>query len=365
MKTRRFRNFLIGLVGTVVIAVGLTLFTTATATTPSYYAVTNLGTLGGSNSYAFGINDTGQVVGEAETSSGNSHAFLWKEGAMTDLDPLNSGNSFAIDINNRGQVLSNFGSHGSTTPSGSGFLWSNGTITNFSIHDYGSDDSIWPLGINDVGQVAGGFIVIGTPYIHACLLKDGNQTDLHTEFNFDAGSIAYEINNSGQVVGNVDFTVEIDGGVVPSNDYHAFFWKDGTMTDLGTLGGSNSDASDINNKGQVVGEAKTSSDTSHAFLWKDSTMIDLGTLDGYSNSFAFGINNKGQVVGKAETSSGTSRAFFWKDGTMTDLNSLIPANSGWELTEAQSINKNGQIVGTGKFNGQTNAFLLTPVWLIN
>jgi len=362
MKTRRFRNFLIGLVGTVVIAVGLTLFTTATATTPSYYAVTNLGTLGGSNSYAFGINDTGQVVGEAETSSGNSHAFLWKDGAMTDLDPLNSGNSFAIDINNRGQVLSNFGSHGSTTPSGSGFLWSNGTITNFG--DYMSG-SIIPFGINDVGQVAGFFIVFGTPYGHACLWKDGNQTDLHTEFNFDGGSIAYEINNSGQVVGNVDFTVEIDGGVVPSNDYHAFFWKDGTMTDLGTLGGSNSDASDINNKGQVVGEAKTSSETSHAFLWKDSTMIDLGTLDGYSNSFAFGINNKGQVVGKAETSSGTSRAFFWKDSTMTDLNSLIPANSGWELTEAQSINKNGQIVGTGKFNGQTNAFLLTPVWLIN
>ena len=361
MKTRRIRNFLISLVGTVVIAVGLSLFTTATATTPSYYAVTNLGTLGGRNSYAFDINETGQVVGGAQTSSGNSHAFLWKDGAMTDLDSLNSGDSLAIDINNRGQVVSNFSSYGITTNITDGFLWSNGTITNFNVFS-----SILPLGINDVGQVAGTFVVEATVYLHACFWKDDNITDLHTELNFDASSSAFGINNSGQVVGNVDFTVEFDNGFpVTGNDYHAFLWKDGTMTDLGTLGGSNSKAYDINNKGQVVGEAKTSSETFHAFLWKDSTMIDLGTLDGYSNSFAFGINNKGQVVGKAETSSGASHAFLWKDGTMTDLNSLIPANFGWELTEAHSINKNGQIVGTGIFNGRNNAFLLTPVWLIN
>jgi probable HAF family extracellular repeat protein len=180
MKTRRFRNFLIGLVGTVVIAVGLTLFTTATATTPSYYAVTNLGTLGGSNSYAFGINETGQVVGEAETSSGNSHAFLWKDGAMTDLDSLNSGDSFAIDINNRGQVLSNFGSHGNASPSG--FLWSNGTITNFAIYNH--DSSLWPLGINDVGQVAGGFIVIGLPMsTPACGRMATEQTSIQSSIS--------------------------------------------------------------------------------------------------------------------------------------------------------------------------------------
>jgi probable HAF family extracellular repeat protein len=50
---------------------------------------------------------------------------------------------------------------------------------------------------------------------------------------------------------------------------------------------------------------------------------------------------------------------------MTDLNSLLPANSGWELTTANAINEQGQIVGSGKKDGQTKAFLLTPVVTTN
>ena len=50
---------------------------------------------------------------------------------------------------------------------------------------------------------------------------------------------------------------------------------------------------------------------------------------------------------------------LYEKGVLIDLNSLIPASSGWVLTEARGINESGQIVGTGVLNGQERAFLLT------
>jgi probable HAF family extracellular repeat protein len=94
------------------------------------------------------------------------------------------------------------------------------------------------------------------------------------------------------------------------------------------------------------------------------TVTDLGTLGG-TNSVPYAINNKGQVVGSSKITSGNQHAFLWKRGTLYDLNSLISNNSGWELTNASSINDVGQIVGTGKFNGQQRTFLLTPLRVIH
>jgi hypothetical protein len=58
--------------------------------------------------------------------------------------------------------------------------------------------------------------------------------------------------------------------------------------------------------------------------------------------------------------SSTTHAALWSNGTATDLNSLVNAASGWVLLSANSINDSGQIVGDGIFNGQKEAFLLTP-----
>ena len=56
------------------------------------------------------------------------------------------------------------------------------------------------------------------------------------------------------------------------------------MQDLGTLGGTDSDGTAINDAGQVTGTSTLTGDfttqTQHAFLWDGATMRDLGTLGG-------------------------------------------------------------------------------------
>ena len=92
-------------------------------------------------------------------------------------------------------------------------------------------------------------------------------------------------------------------------------------------------------------------------------MTDLGTLGG-TQSNAFGINDEGQVVGSSQLASGTvTHAFLYSGGAMTDLNSLADNSAaGWTLTQASGINDLGWIVGSGVDPaGDTHAILLTPL----
>ena len=74
------------------------------------------------------------------------------------------------------------------------------------------------------------------------------------------------------------------------------------ITDLGTLGGTNSNARGINVFGQVVGYSTTAGGATHAFIYAGGMMADLGTLGGTS-SYAYGISDGGQIVGTSNTSA--------------------------------------------------------------
>jgi probable HAF family extracellular repeat protein len=167
-------------------------------------------------------------------------------------------------------------------------------------------------------------------------------------------SSATGINDRGDVVGNsalADFSFE-----------HGFFDRDGIMSDLGTLpGGSGSHAAAINQRDQVTGYAGAPDGRIHAFLYRDGGMQDLGAPSGYLNGAGLALNDRDEVVGEADMGGeATVTAFIWSNGVWRDLNSLIPPNSGWFLSVAAGIDARGEIVGTGSFDGSQRAFVLTP-----
>ena len=132
---------------------------------------------------------------------------------------------------------------------------------------------------------------------------------------------------------------------------------------MGTLGGLNSDAYGLNNRGQVVGFSEMADYAVHAFLWDaDTGMTDIGTIADYWGREALAINTAGQVIGVVyDDQGGNMRPFLYADGVMHDLNDLIPAGSGWVLRNASAINNAGMIVGNGKLNEAGRAFMLVPL----
>jgi len=231
----------------------------------------DLGTLGGPDAIANLVNERGQIVGESYTSSDPSSycaenlglglttgAFLWQNGKMVNLGSFGGTCTYAVDLNNRGQVV------GTSTLAGDiehhPFLSDRTAFTDLGTFG-GTEGSA--NAINDAGEAVGWAAYPGDEVLHASLWKNGRMTDLGT-IDGDPLSFAFTINAKGQVAGssvNADFT-----------QFRAFLWQDGgPIVDLNTLIPGNSVLyltvpETINERGEIAGIGLDPNGNQHAFL---------------------------------------------------------------------------------------------------
>jgi len=163
---------------------------------------------------------------------------------------------------------------------------------------------------------------------HAFYYKDGNVRDLGTLGGHD--SWAHGANDRGQVVGDSETGQSSIGG---------FLYQDGVLQDFGALVGMLATAHGINKQGQVTGGATTSDFYTHAYVYNDGVVHDLGTLGG-SWSEGLAINDRGNVTGYSATSDQNVRAFIYRDGVMEDIGTLGCCNS-----LGSDINERGDVTG--------------------
>jgi probable HAF family extracellular repeat protein len=318
-----------------------------------------------------GVGDNGQPDPLAGFLLPQIHGILWEHGSMTDLGTLEGGYlSFAIGVNNRGEVV---GAAQNTVPDPNSMFYPYGTQTRAFY---------WKNGVmQDLGTL-------------------GSGTDAQAAL----------INEHGQVVG-WSYTNSAPSNICAGLWNFGFFLTTGSfiwdpkngMRDIGDLGGSCTIATDLNNRGQVVGLSAVAGDLElHPFVWDAvNGMTDLDPSTGRNTIFALAINEHGTVVGSTcgrglpgechsfrwqitagkwkRTDLGKGSVptsingfgqivgygnipYLWADGgPMVDLSTLVPPDSGLQIYEVDQINNRGEIaVQASDANGNNHGVLLIP-----
>src|SRR5581483_5430520 len=399
------------------IAAGALLAALLSAQPERRYTVIDLGTLGGAYSFGLGINISGDVAGAAATAAQTdgfaATASLWrmKNGKVgaTDLGVLGppqfpscpTCNSDAAAVDVFGEVA--MGSEIATLdPNGEDFgqfdpanpthritraaIWRNGMMTLLPNLPGGNNAN--PFWMNNLGQVSG-FAENGT-FDSTCSKATPFQKQRFQPVIWrtngqiqrvlspltakgDTVAFAFTINDLGETVGASGLcgTTGLPPAAIGSSSAtHAVLWKpDGSVTDLGSLGGATNIASSINNLGEVVGTARSPKDgTVHTFRWTRLTgMQDYGAFPGAVATIAgccHTINDFGQIVGSTvePTNPYFGRAIIWQGTQPKDLNKFVHDPGPFvQLTGAFSINDFGEILCQGvTTHGELHACLAVP-----
>jgi probable HAF family extracellular repeat protein len=337
-----------------------------------HYQLIDLGTLGGAQSTGGALNNKGSVVGCADTSTPDPnypnfnpflspfgadpfifHTFEFKDGRVTDMGALPGANSSCEDfLTDRGLIVG--GSENGLIdpltgwPAMEAVAWHNGQVINLGT--FGGNES-FAIGANNRGEVVGAAAnTVPDPY--SVFFGWGTQTraflwtqsqglqDLGTLGGPDA--LATNINDRGQIFG-ASYTSDVPNRLTSIPPFDAFLYENGKMTDIPNgFGGTQVNPFGANNRGELIGNASFADEaTGHPFLWRKGEFIDLGTFGGTFGD-ANSINDAGAVTGGAGTSDNSAvHGFFWKKGVLTDIGTVDRDDCSVGL----NINSANQIVG--------------------
>ena len=332
--------------------------------TPPHYTVIDLGSLGGQECDATGLNSKGQVVGGADTAKHGkgpeflTNVFVWQNGQMQAVPGLDGSHAFVVAVNNAGQMAGAYSPDPLKAKFAAAVFTLSGKVKLLggfpaTQHGYSLSEA---EAINAKGQA------VGISNNQAFLWSAGRLKKLAPPPFFTAAD-AGAVNDAGMAAGKAN---KIGRGKTAT---HALLWNPaGQAKDLGVLPGyTDSIARGVNNAGQVAGWVGASGGTPgrgltfryQAFLWQKGKMRGLGSIPRLPDSKASALNDKGQVVGNAYHKTDEA-ALLWQHGKVYELNTLVPPRSGWKLQNALVINNSGWITGNGIHNGIRRGFLLIP-----
>lgn len=294
----------------------------------------DLGTLGGTVSEGFSINDAGKVVGRSLNASNTNRAFMWDStNGMVDLGTLGGSTAEARDINNNDVVV---GVAATATVQQHAFISQSGTMTD--INPAGFSSSI-ATSVNDSSQVVG----------------YGQSGTLQTAFFWSSSTGFVTIAFGGQCRANA---INNNGVVTGVCDSGVFVWDSSTqaINNLGWFGGgvNSAEAFGINSQGQIVGQVRDTTDGSGVFMWDPITgQVDLTSLknaQGPSSSptsNAYGINDSSEIIGSyvvpkpIECADNVRHAYVW-----SQANGFTDVGQDGIVTQGASINNSSQIAGS-------------------
>lgn len=365
------------------------------STSAQQYQVSDLPSLGGTNSRGNSINNRDWIAGYSSLPTNQSrHAALWRGNSVTDLGTLGGPNSAVTwNVKNThgtlvgisqtsipeplGEAWSSAAFYGGPNNVGFinlGFAWENGRMrplpTLGGNNGFATDANSHGLAVGWAENACHDATCVPPQVLQfrpvTWDLKHRDRISELRLFAGDTSGAATAINEDGQIVG---ISGICDQAIGRHTAKHAVFWDNGQVCDIGNLGAPwwNTPTA-INERGDVVGfagdPAFPEGDYLHAFIWtKRDGIRPLGALPGHVHSEAYGINKRGQVVGlSCDPDFVDCRAFVWEDGVMTDLNTVKQGGYTPRLEQAKDIDKDGEITGRAinPVTGVRTAFVAEP-----
>ncbi len=290
------------------------------------------------------INNSHQIALTYLTDNYTWQPYLWSNSNFTPLAlpaAFTSGGTTAI--NNAGTVVGYAGDplQGPNSP----VAWNNATPT--FLDQQGQPYGI-ALSINDNGVIGGmignganGLTVFGRSASSFPVLWNGATTTTLGQYGAEQAAVI-ALNNSGQAL--------VDTFHPATFSFATYLVDNGVTTPIGPLGDNQITGSSLNDAGQILVEARAEDEDGFVATWDNGTFTQL-SIDPTQVFAPAAINNNGDILGNSG---------LWQNGQFYDVNTLIPNTQGGQYLTFTDIADDGTIVGYGTFDGEPQAFILTP-----